>query len=102
MSQEWSSLPLQGGSELLAWNHNVICDLRKPVPGIIAAGILLCQRVLYSSTVKPHQCRRGQVGSSTFCMDFELLGFSWAGSKSDVQKAADFQNAKAKTIRELY
>lgn len=43
MSQEWSSLPLQGGTELLAQSYNVFHDQTKPVPGIIAAGTLLCQ-----------------------------------------------------------
>lgn len=43
MSLEWSSLPLQGGTELLAGSHNVVHDQNKPVPGIIAAGTLLCQ-----------------------------------------------------------
>lgn len=43
----------------------------------------------YSSTVKPHQFRRAQVGSLTSCMDCELLQSSWAGSKTDLQKAEE-------------
>lgn len=44
MGQELSSLPLQGGTELLAWNHNIVHDRAELGPGITEAGTLLCKR----------------------------------------------------------